>query len=120
MCAAVKVGDGGTQAGAPRRPTPPAASQRPWDDRWLHDRFYTHYPCRRSRFAVPRVAQYPGARRLTPAQLRALRGRWLGLSVSLLDFTERWRCSRRLAVHRACTLHELVTVLCRCSRLHRR
>jgi hypothetical protein len=26
--------------------------------------------------------------------------------------TERWRCSCRLAVHRACTLHELVTVLC--------
>jgi hypothetical protein len=30
----------------------------------------------------------------------------------MLDFTERRRCSRRLAVHRALTLHDLVTVLC--------
>ncbi len=106
------VKDSQTQAGSPRRPTAPDARERPWDDGWLRERFYTHYPRRRSRFALPSAAQYPDSRRLAPAQLRALRGRWLGLSAPLHDFTGRGRCSRRLAVHRACTLHELVTVLC--------
>jgi hypothetical protein len=96
----------------PRRPTPPAAAERPWDDGWLRERFYTHYPRRRSRLALPRPSAAPSTRRLSADQLRALRARWLGLSVTLHDFTGRPRCSRRLAVHRACTLHELVTVLC--------
>jgi hypothetical protein len=88
---------------------PPA--QRPWAHD-LHERLWTHSRGR-SRFALPRPPTgTTRARALSAKQLRALRTKWIGLHVALHDFTATQRCSRQIAMRRACTLDDLTTVLC--------
>jgi hypothetical protein len=77
----------------------------------LDDRF--NVPVRgRWRYQLPVLDRRLKRPALKPVALTRLRVEWIAARVTLYDFAGRRCCSRSIALRRACTLHELIVILC--------